>query len=83
MEILRSFEGRPAANLDQVVNVCMDQHSPVPFHLDDFTRYMERFAGAELFLSFSSAFVKRYRKVLRNLVVRSIVGICENSGSGS
>lgn len=28
-----------------VVNVCMDQHSPVPFHLDDFTRYMERFAG--------------------------------------
>ena len=25
--------------------VCMDQHSPVPFHLDDFTRYMERFAG--------------------------------------
>ena len=29
-----------------VVNVCMDQH-PVPFHLDDFTRYMERFAGVK------------------------------------
>lgn len=33
------------ATLMQVVNVCMDQYSPVPFQLNDFTTYMERFSG--------------------------------------
>ena len=77
------MEGRPrtGANLDQVVNVCMDQHSPVPFHLDDFTRYMERFAGAELFLSLSSAFADTARFCEISFFLKSIVRICENSCS--
>ena len=71
----------------EVVNVCMDQHSPVPFHLDDFTRYMERFAGVRSYIG-AIAFLRfpQLLSILWNLFfdqsweyVRITVRICENS----